>query len=200
MVFLDGSGSFNQIMHPATLQIAQEWFKEHDKQIKVLPWSVNFPKIPIQLSIYIYAFSRRFYPKRLTLHSSYSLSALAFPGNRTHYLGVASAMLYHLSHRKAQLWDVLAQHIQSIVAPSSNMQDSKDLLSWCQTPQDMFKGLVKAMSHTSELFWQHEGDLHDIRQVVLVLWLISVNNTADIEKYKALFGIAYYHTYYCYSI
>ncbi len=54
--------------------------------------------------IYIYTFSRRFYPKRLTLHSSYSfyiLSALAFPGNRTHDLGVASAMLYHLSYRKA---------------------------------------------------------------------------------------------------
>ncbi len=29
------------------------------------------------------------------------LSALAFPGNRTHDLGVASAMLYHLSYRKA---------------------------------------------------------------------------------------------------
>ncbi len=54
--------------------------------------------------IYIYAFSRRFYPKRLTLHSSYSfgiLSALAFPGNRTHDLGVASAMLNQLSYRKA---------------------------------------------------------------------------------------------------
>ncbi len=54
--------------------------------------------------IYIYTFSRRFYPKQLTLHSSYSfyiLSALAFPGNRTHDLGVASAMLYQLSYRKA---------------------------------------------------------------------------------------------------
>ncbi len=52
--------------------------------------------------IYIYAFSRRFYSKRLTLHSSfYILSALAFPGNRTHDLGVASAMLYQLSYRKA---------------------------------------------------------------------------------------------------
>ncbi len=54
--------------------------------------------------IYIYAFSRRFYPKQLTLHSSYSfyiLSALAFPGNRTHDLGVANAMLYQLSYRKA---------------------------------------------------------------------------------------------------
>ncbi len=54
--------------------------------------------------IYIYAFSRRFYPKRLTLHSSfYILSALAFPGNRTHDLGVASAMLYQLSYRKAYI-------------------------------------------------------------------------------------------------
>ncbi len=31
----------------------------------------------------------------------YIWSALAFPGNRTHDLGVASAMLYHLSYRKA---------------------------------------------------------------------------------------------------
>ncbi len=40
-----------------------------------------------------------------TLHSSdsfYILSALAFPGNRTHDLGVASAMLYQLSYRKAE--------------------------------------------------------------------------------------------------
>ncbi len=29
----------------------------------------------------------------------YILSALAFPGNQTHDLGVASAMLYHLSYR-----------------------------------------------------------------------------------------------------
>ncbi len=29
----------------------------------------------------------------------YILSALAFPGNRTHDLDVASAMLYHLSYR-----------------------------------------------------------------------------------------------------
>ncbi len=60
-----------------------------------------FHSIYIYIYIYIYAFSRRFYPKRLTLHSSYSLSALAFPGNRTHDLSVASAMLYQLSYRRA---------------------------------------------------------------------------------------------------
>ncbi len=62
--------------------------------------------------IYIYAFSRRFYPKRLTVHSSYSfyiLSTLAFPGNRTHDLGVANAMLYQLSYRKAHF---LSLHTQ----------------------------------------------------------------------------------------
>ncbi len=60
------------------------------------------PKNMRIIYIYIYAFSRHFYPKRLTLHSSfYILSALAFPGNRTHDLGVASAMLYQLSYRKA---------------------------------------------------------------------------------------------------
>ncbi len=31
------------------------------------------------------------------------LSALAFPGNRTHDFGVASAMLYQLSYRRADL-------------------------------------------------------------------------------------------------
>ncbi len=58
----------------------------------------------MSMYIYIYAFNRRFYPKRLTLHLSYSfyiLSALAFPGNRTHDLGIASAMHYQLSYRKA---------------------------------------------------------------------------------------------------
>ncbi len=34
------------------------------------------------------------------------LSALAFPGNRTHDLGDARAMLYHLSYRKGVLYPV----------------------------------------------------------------------------------------------
>ncbi len=38
-------------------------------------------------NIYIYAFSRRFYPKRLTVHSGYTFSLVCvFPGNRTHNL------------------------------------------------------------------------------------------------------------------
>ncbi len=54
---------------------------------------------------FTFTFSRRFYPKRLTVHSSYSFYIISaffcFPGNRTHDLGVASAMLYQLSYRKA---------------------------------------------------------------------------------------------------
>ncbi len=56
----------------------------------------------IYIYIYIYGFSRHFYPKRLTLHSSfYILSALAFPGIRTHDIVVANAMLYQLNYSKA---------------------------------------------------------------------------------------------------
>ncbi len=78
--------------------------KETDRVTPILAslhWLPVHFRIQFKILFYIYAFSRCFYPKRLTLHSSYSLSALAFPGNRTHDLGVASAMLYHLSYRKA---------------------------------------------------------------------------------------------------
>ncbi len=47
--------------------------------------------------IYIYALSRCFYPKRLTVHSGYTfvLSVCVFPGNQTHNLCAVNAMLYH---------------------------------------------------------------------------------------------------------
>ncbi len=53
--------------------------------------------------------------------------------------------------------------------PPCKLQDLKDLLlmSWCQIQQDRFRGLM-------ELFWQHMGGLHDISQVVLLLWMFSV--------------------------
>ncbi len=51
--------------------------------------------------IYIYAFSGRFYPKRLTVHSGYTffLSVHVFPGIRTHNLCAANTMLYHWATR-----------------------------------------------------------------------------------------------------
>ena len=44
-------------------------------------------------------FSRRFYPKRLTVMCAYILR-MGGPGNRTHYPGVTSAMLYQLCYRR----------------------------------------------------------------------------------------------------
>ncbi len=42
--------------------------------------------------------------QRIQVTVSTFLSALAFPGNRTHDLGVASAMLYQLSYRKVYIY------------------------------------------------------------------------------------------------
>ncbi len=83
-------------------------------KMKTISAQFSTPQSFKHIYIYIYAFSRRFYPKRLTLHSSdsfYILSALAFPGNRTHDLGVANAMLYQLSYRKAHLTSILLASI-----------------------------------------------------------------------------------------
>ncbi len=54
-----------------------------------------FNELCAYIYIYIYAFSRRFYPKRLTAHSGYTfvLSVCVFPGNQTHNLCTANAML-----------------------------------------------------------------------------------------------------------
>uniref|UniRef100_A0AAY5KPB9 Tc1-like transposase DDE domain-containing protein n=1 Tax=Esox lucius TaxID=8010 RepID=A0AAY5KPB9_ESOLU len=45
------------------------------------------------------------------------------------------------------LWDVLDQQVRSTPAPPRNLQELKDLLlmSWCQIPQDTFRGLVESM-------------------------------------------------------
>ncbi len=69
--------------------------------------------------IYIYAFSRRFYPKRRTVHSGYTFVLLVcvFPGNRTHNLCSANAMLYLLSHRNTfmvrliSIWTILLIYV-----------------------------------------------------------------------------------------
>ena len=57
-------------------------------------------------------------------------------------------------------------------APPLNLQDLKDLLptSWCQIPQHTVRGLVEFMPDG----WQQKGDLHSIRQVVIMLGLIGV--------------------------
>lgn len=45
------------------------------------------------------------------------------------------------------LWDVLEAQVQSMEGPPGDLQDLKDLLltSWCQIPEDTFRGLVESM-------------------------------------------------------
>lgn len=42
------------------------------------------------------------------------------------------------------------------------------IIGWVQRPCGVHA------SNTSQLFWQHEGGHHDVREVVLMLWLIGV--------------------------
>ncbi len=82
----------------------------HHVQFKVVSFLYyNHKRLPLLLYIYILHFTFMHLADAFIqsdLHCIqvtvlYILSALAFPGNRTHNLGVASAMLYHLSYRKA---------------------------------------------------------------------------------------------------
>ncbi len=52
--------------------------------------------------------------KWLTLH--YSLSVPAFPGNQTHYLCIASALLYCLSYKKSKITFALNFHPKTYIA------------------------------------------------------------------------------------
>ncbi len=62
---------------------------------------LNISFILDYLFTFFYAFSRRFYPKRL--HSAFRLyivlSVCVFPGNRTHNLCTANSNALPLSHR-----------------------------------------------------------------------------------------------------
>ncbi len=55
---------------------------------------------------------------QVTVFFTFFLSALAFPGNRTHDLGVVSAMLYHLSYRKAMCIEYTIKDLTHIPAES----------------------------------------------------------------------------------
>lgn len=55
--------------------------------------------------IYIHAFGRSFYPKRPEVHSSYIFSLVAFLGNRSHDLGVASIAHDSRATRAHKQWN-----------------------------------------------------------------------------------------------
>ncbi len=123
-LFKDADFIFQQDLAPAhTAKSTKSWLNDHG--VGVLDWPANSPDLnPIEnlwgivkrkmrnkrpknadelKAIYIYIYQTllskaTYIAFKLQFHI---LSALAFPGNRTHDLGVASAMLYHLSYRKA---------------------------------------------------------------------------------------------------
>ncbi len=76
--------------------------------------------------LHFYAFSRRFYPKRLTVHSGYTLFCqYVFPGNWTHNLCAANAMLYHWATTHSgvsclQVWKFEIHHLSSLVLISGS--------------------------------------------------------------------------------
>ncbi len=82
---------------------------------------MQFNRIYAHIYIYIYQtlLSKATYIafKLQFLH----LSALGFPGNRTHDLGVANAMLYQLSYRKAVGQYIIYHHIYDLVGLSNTV-------------------------------------------------------------------------------
>lgn len=65
------------------------------------------------------------------------------------------------------LWNVLEKQVQS---KALKLEVSKNLMlkSWCQIPQDNFRGLVESMPPSQSGFGGMWGDLHNIRQVVML--------------------------------
>ncbi len=78
------------------------------------------------------------------------LSALAFPGNRTHDLGIANAMLYQLSYRKVKTGVLLRMVCRNCQAGGSFAECSRVLRGhvrvYCKgTPQ-----ILKDKSHCEQ--------------------------------------------------
>ncbi len=67
--------------------------------------------------IYIYAFSRRFYPKRLTVHSGYTffffLLVCVFPGNQTHN-PFALLTQYSTTEPQEHYWAALQHYLNCL--------------------------------------------------------------------------------------
>ncbi len=70
-----------------------------------------------------YTFTRRFYPKRLTVHSGYTffLSVHVFPGNRTHNLCTALP-LSHRNKYNIRLWENWQLHLWFSLCAHSILQ------------------------------------------------------------------------------
>ncbi len=73
-----------------------------DTSIKNRATGVVCENIKVQRDIYVYAFSRRFYPKWLTVHSGYTCFVYVFPGNWTHNILRCWRNALTLSHRNTR--------------------------------------------------------------------------------------------------
>ncbi len=71
----------------------QQYFTFVDNQPINQTCIVNVISCCLYICIYIYAFSRRFYPKRLTVHSGYTFVLSVYVFHQTHNLCAANAML-----------------------------------------------------------------------------------------------------------
>ncbi len=78
----------------------RKYKKERTKYIHFNTFRVCFKLSYHYIYIYIYAFSRRFYPKRLTLHSSYSFYILSALVN--HYMVYSKTCIYNLKFIKCE--------------------------------------------------------------------------------------------------
>ncbi len=96
------------------------WDKWHDG-LSFVWFSMPLFIFCIVLCIYIYAFSRHFYPKQLSAFRLYIFwSVHVFPGNRTHNLCAANAMLYHwatgtVQHRNSMIVMLLSYCVPEFV-------------------------------------------------------------------------------------
>uniref|UniRef100_A0A3B1JRE4 Transposase Tc1-like domain-containing protein n=1 Tax=Astyanax mexicanus TaxID=7994 RepID=A0A3B1JRE4_ASTMX len=144
MVFPDGSGFFQQDNAPChTADCVQEWFEEHSEEFSLLPWPTDSPDLNPMKNLWDVleqeVQSADCVQEWFEEHSE-EFSLLPWPTDSP-----------DLNPMKT-MWDVLEQQVQSAAAPPGNLQELKDLLmkSWCQIPQNTFRGLVESMPQRVE--------------------------------------------------
>ncbi len=96
------------------------------------------------------------------------LSALAFPGNRNHDLGVASAMLYHLSYRKA---------IISCLDSHSDGTHSLQRIHWWESDVMLNFSKTVLMKKLTHLYLGCPDGQHKINQQIKVWAQYYINKT-----------------------
>ncbi len=97
--------------------------------------------------IYMYAFSRRFYPKRLTVNSGYTFFCqYVFPGNQTHNLCAATEP--QLSHRNIYIYMLscgsVVEHCVVGLIPREHIL-TKNCIAWIHCKSLWIKASAKCI-------------------------------------------------------